>query len=67
MTTIVDSVREDWKEMQGKDDLHKWISAYLTDTFIQCHGVPNDECLEEAEKIINVVQNWPDVDVNDWE
>lgn len=50
---IVEDVKKEWREMEGKDLRTKLINAYLTHQFILTGDVPSDECLREADKILS--------------
>jgi hypothetical protein len=45
-----------WTEMAGDTELEKRINSYLTAQFIWRTHVPEDECLEEARKVIAIVR-----------
>lgn len=53
---IVDVVNE--QTTDGDNDLERSVNAYLTSQFIMTKGVPADECLREARKIIEMVRNY---------
>lgn len=45
-----------WSEMAGETPLEKMMNAFLTTEFIQNHSVPDDECLNAARKVIEIVR-----------
>jgi len=49
-----------WQEMAGVTPLEKMLNAYLTCQFVISKDVPIDECLAEAEKIIEIVRAYGD-------
>jgi len=46
--------KDSWREMDGDGDLEKKLNHYLTHQFILTHGVPADECLNEAKRILEM-------------
>lgn len=44
--------------MDGDTLLERRLNAYLTKQFILDHDIPSDECLAEARKIIEMVEEF---------
>ena len=45
-----------WENMDGDSEIEKRLNSYLTCQFIMSQDIPSDECLSEAQYIIDMVR-----------
>ena len=54
-TMVADPIR-DWQQMAGSTDLVKKLNALITTDQVLAHDVPHDECLTEAEWVVQMTE-----------